>query len=146
MLLLVCWCLCCVGTVWEHWACVRVLMLFGGGRRYSPHLFFIISLCLSLFLFCMVALCCSFHSLTNSSVGLLFSTVLLVEFIIALSCNAILKSVNKVSSDNFLQHGFMFFYSYELHHRIDDVDLVSGVSYWILYLEDFCDSFEVNLH
>ena len=84
-------------------------MLFGGGRKYSPHLFSIISHCFSLFLFHIVALCCSFHSLKNSSDGLLLSTVLLAEFIVASSSNAVLKSVNKVSSDNFLQLGFMFF-------------------------------------
>ena len=84
-------------------------MLFGWGRKYLPYLFSIITHCFSLFLFHIVALCCSFHSLTNSSDGLLLSTVLLVEFIVALSSNAILKSVNKVPSDNFLQLGFMFF-------------------------------------
>ena len=84
-------------------------MLFGGGRKYSPHLFSINSHYFSLFLFRIVALCCSFHSLMNSSDGLLLSTVLLAEFIVASSSNAILKSVNKVSSDNFLQLGFMFF-------------------------------------
>ena len=35
--------------------------------------------------------------------------MLLAEFIVALSSNDILKSVNKVTSDNFLQLGFMFF-------------------------------------
>ena len=84
-------------------------MLFGGGTKYSPHLFPIISHCFSLFLFRIVALCCSFHLLRNSSNGLLLSTVLLAEFIVASSSNAILKSVNKVTSDNFLQLGFMFF-------------------------------------
>ena len=77
-------------------------MLFGRGRKYSFHLFSIISHCFSLFLFHIVALCCSFHSLMNSSDGLLLSTVLLVKFIVASSSYAILKSVNKVSSDNFL--------------------------------------------
>ena len=89
--------------------CWGPYVLWRGGRKYSPHLFSIISHCFSLFLFCIVALCCSFHLLTNSSDGLFLSTVLLAELNVASSSNAILKSVNKVSSDNFLQLGFMFF-------------------------------------
>ena len=45
----------------------------------------------------------------NFSAGVLFSTVFLAELIVVSSSNAVLKSVNKVSSDSFLQLGFTCF-------------------------------------
>ena len=82
----------------------------------------------------------------NSSDGLLLSTVLLAEFTVASSSNAILKSVNKVSSDNFLHLGFMFF-------PVMNLTTVLITSIWSQALamgfsasEMFCDSFENGLH
>ena len=79
------------------------------GRRCPPHLFSMYSLCFTLFLNLTCVLCCSFQSLTNSSTGILVSTMLLAKFIVALSPVAVMKSVNMVLSDSNLQLGFICF-------------------------------------